>query len=168
MTICEQNIKTFLFRHMDQWSGLHADCKKSDVITLFPFIEGEGTTHVGLKNVEYQFRSLQFDGFLESVFFYFFRNRLSHIGTEFWSFDQGECAEIIRHLGAPAHRLEFAWQEQRKADWEWLYPEKGIAIGVIPSTGLIASVTVFPPCTVDAYKDNYWNTKVSREFRLRD
>jgi hypothetical protein len=164
MNICEQNIGQFLFRHLDQWSGLSANCKESEIIALFCFNEGEGVTHCGLKNVEYRFRSLPFKGFLQDVYFYFARDQLSHIATEFWSFDRRECADILRLLGEPAHRLEFAWKEQTLADSELLYPDKGIAIGVIPETGLIASVKVFCPCTEQVYKESYWNTKHSREF----
>ncbi|SRR5260221_9694316 len=165
MSICEQNIRQFLFRHIDQWTGLSADCKKSEIIALYPFNEGEGVTHFGVKNVEYQFRSLPFRGFSEAVFFYFVRDLLlSHIATEFWSFDRRECAEILRHIGEPTYRLDFAWKDRTIADGELLYPDKGISIGVIPDTGLIGLVTVFAPCTETVYKEQYWNTKHSREF----
>jgi len=164
MNICEQNISQFLFRHIDQWTGLSANCAKSEIIALYSFNEGEGVVHSGVKNVEYQFRSLPFNGFSEQVYFYFFRDLLSHISTEFWSYDRRECADILQQLGEPPHRLNFAWKAQTIADGELLYPDKGIAIGVIPDTGLIASVTVFSPCTENSYKENYWNRQHSREF----
>jgi hypothetical protein len=164
MGICEQNIGQFLFRRIDQWAGLSASCKKSEVTALYSFNDGEGVTHCGLKNVECRFRSLTFKGFFQEIYFYFVRDQLSHMATEFWSFDRQECADILRLLGEPAHRLEFAWKEQTLANSELLYPDKGIALGVIPETSLIASVTVFPPCTKQVYKENYWNTKLSREF----
>jgi len=164
MNICEQNIRRFLFRHIDQWTGLSANCEKSEIIALYSFNEGEGVTHFGLKNVEYQFRSLSFQGFSEGVFFYFFCEQLSHIAAEYWSYDRHECADILQNIGEPADRLDFVWKTQTIADSELLYPDKGIAIGVIPDTGLIALVTVFPPCTEIVYKEKYWNTKHSREF----
>ena len=163
-SICEQNIRQFLARHIHQWAGLPANCKKSDITAIFPFNDGEGVAYFGTNNVKYQFRALSSERFSEEVFFYFLSIQLSHIATEYWSFDQRECADILRSLGKPMHRLDFFWKQRAIAGGELLYPDKGIAIGVIPETGLIALVTVFCPCTEDVYKESYWNTRHAREF----
>jgi hypothetical protein len=166
MSDCEENLRRFLLRRIGQWSGLSNNCKKREVLALFAFNEGEGVTHFGTNNVEYQFHALRYEGFVAPAYFYFLRDQLSHITAEFWSFDPQMCADILRQLGEPRCRLEFAWKERMIPDSELLYADRGIAVGVIPETGLFGLVTVFPSCAINLYKENYWNTKLAREFRL--
>ena len=164
MDASEQNIRRFLSRQIGQWTGLSSNGKKREIISAFSFNPGEGIAHCGTRNVDYEFRALPFEEFLEPVYFYFLRDQLSHIATEFWSFDHQECAQILRSLGSPPRSLNFTWRQQMIVDGELIYPDKGIAIGLIPDTGLIALVTVFSPCTLNVYKENYWNTNDAREF----
>jgi hypothetical protein len=164
MDDCEQHIRQLLRKQIVQWIGLSPNCPKSEVIASFSFNEGEGISRYGTKYIEYQFRVLPFEGFPEGVFFYFLREQLSHISAAFWSFDRQECANILQQLGEPAQRLNFSWGQQTIPDSELIYPANGIAIGLIPASGLIALVKVFAPCTTTIYKERYWNTKHAREF----
>jgi hypothetical protein len=38
---------------------------------------------------------------------------------------------------------------------------------MVPETGLIVRLIVFPPCEPDLYIQRYYNTRSDREFRLR-
>lgn len=167
MNACEENLRQFLSRRIEQWTGLNTNCEKSEVLALFAFNEGEGVAHYGTNNVEYQFRALRYEGFFEQVYFYFSGDQLSHIAAEFWSFDSQVCADILRHLGEPTDRVDFAWKERIIAGSEMLYSDRGLAVGLVPDTNLFGLVTVFPPCSVNVYRENYWNTKLAREFRAK-
>jgi len=164
MSACEQNIRRFLRRQIGDWAGLNADCGKREVLSAFSFAAGEGVAHYGAKNLEFRFHALPAEGFAEPVFFYFIREQLKLIAAEFWSFYRTECLRVQQQLGEPACRLDFMWQERVIPAAELLYPDRGIAIGLIPDSGLFASVRVFPPCSVGEYQENYWNTKPAREF----
>lgn len=165
MNSCKQNIEEFLNRNIGSWTGLKGHCQQSDVTTWFAFNEGEGVIYFGADQVAYTFRSLQSAHFTAGVFFYFNEARLHFIATEYWSFEPQECAELLQQLGAPAHQLDFYWRDKIIENGEWLYLSKGIAVGVIPATQLIAWMMVFPPCTLSYYQANYYNTSLAREFR---
>jgi hypothetical protein len=162
--MCKQNIEQFLQRNIGQWTGLEADCNKVDIMTWYSFNEGEGITYFGTQNAEYTFHSLQYPGFTEGIFFYFDHDKLCCIATEYWSFDKQECAKLLRETGKPMHRLDLYWRNDIIENGEWVHPDKGITLGVIPATKLIIRVIVYPKCTLNTYKSRYYNTRLAREF----
>ncbi|HEX7241135.1 MAG TPA: hypothetical protein VF263_12755, partial [Longimicrobiaceae bacterium] len=122
----------------------------------------------GARPVEYAFRVLPHEGFREGVFFHFRDGRLALVACDYWSLDPGESAALLRELGEPPHRLELCWKGEVMAGAERVYPGRGIAVGVIPATGLVARLAVFPPCTLAEYEERYRSTEPAREFRERE
>lgn len=165
MSACREQIDRFLNRALGEWTGLDAGCTTSDVVTALPVEEGEGLAHAGERNVAYTFRALCHPGFGNPVFFYFDGDALSAIATDYWSFNREECAALLAQLGDPPHRLVLHWRDDTIADGERVYPERGLTIGVVPATGLIVSVMVYPSCTLEAYLERYYRTAPAREFR---
>src|SRR6266849_3051237 len=110
MDPCRKSIQQFLDRNIEHWTGLEAGCKEEDLTRWLAFNPGTGVTHRGTENVAYTFRSLSHSGFIEGVFFHFNQNLLSFLATDYWSFDQQECASLVRQLGEPAQRLDFYWR----------------------------------------------------------
>jgi hypothetical protein len=147
-----------------EWTGIRPDCTESEITAAFSFNAGEGVAHCGTEHIEYRFRSLPAEGFSEGVFFYFVGHCLSHISADYWSFDRRECSNIFRCLGVPSFRLRFAWKMQNIEGGEMLYPNNGIALGILQETGLIAMVRVFPRCSPETYQEKYWNILRAREF----
>jgi hypothetical protein len=163
--VCQQNIGVFLGRDIGQWSGLATGCRKEDLSAWLSFNAGEGRAVFGAKHVEYEFRTLTCDGFRENLTFYFRNEELSLIATEFWSFDSEESARLLQQLGDPTHRLDFFWRDEKIENGEWVYVDRGITLGVIPTTQLIAKVMVYPPGTLTDYKESYYDTTLVRELR---
>ena len=168
MDACQQNISEFLGRDIGQWSGLATGCRKEDLAGWLPFSEGAGKAFFGTKNVDYAFRALIHEGFIGPVMFYFHDDELSFMATEFWSLDEKECASLLQQLGEPGDRLDFFWRDEKIESGEWIHVGRGITLGVIPATRLIAKVTIYPPCTLKDYEEKYYNTKLIREFRKTD
>ena len=50
------------------------------------------------------------------------------------------------------------------AGGEWVHATRGLMLGVIPDTGLIANVAGYLPCTLDVYRRRYRDTELAREF----
>jgi len=164
MDECRKNIQTFLERKLDQWSGLNADCHESTLHTWLPFNQGAGSAHLGADYVTYTFRAAIYAGFERSVFFYFQKGLLRMIATEYWSFDREECVQIKERLGTPEHQLDFSWRNLKFENGEYVYHNRGLALGVVPDTQLIVSVVVYPPCTLEVYQAKYHNIASTREF----
>lgn len=165
---CRKNIEMFLGRQIGRWSGLKAGCPENDITAWLHFNDGAGTALYGTLEVEYSFRALFHPGFQEGIDFYFADRQLRFIATEYWSFDQQQCENLLRELGEPPNRLPLYWRDDVIEAGEWVYPEKGVALGVIPATGLIARLVVYPPCPLKRYQERYYNTRLSRERRTED
>jgi hypothetical protein len=161
---CRKNIQQFLDRNLKQWNGLISGCQESTLQTWLPFNPGEGRTHLGAELVTYRFRLLSSPGFGAGVRFYFDQNLLALMGTEYWSFDRQECVKLVQQLGEPAYRLDLYWRNLQVEAGEFVYPDRGVSLGIIPDTQLIVSVAVYPPCTLNDYKAKYYNNTPVREF----
>jgi hypothetical protein len=166
--VCRSNIETFLERQIGRWTGLKAGCQENDITAWLPFNDGAGTAFNGNLEEEYSFRVLFHPGFQEGIEFYFAHRQLRFIATDYWSFDQQLSEKLLRELGEPPHRLPLYWRDDVIERGEWVYPEKGVALGVIPATGLIARLVVYPPCPLKRYQERYYNTRLSRERRTGD
>jgi hypothetical protein len=162
---CRKNIRMFLDRQIGRWTGLKAGCAENDITASFHFNEGAGAARYGTCDVEYSFRVLSCEGFQEGIEFHFADHELRFIATDYWTFGPQECDDILRALGEPPHRLPLYWRDEVIEDGEWVYPGRGIALGVIQATMLIARVVVYPPCPLNVYQGRYYNTRTSRELR---
>jgi hypothetical protein len=59
---------------------------------------------------------------------------------------------LVRALGEPAAKLDFAWHIHSLPGAEWVYAERGLAVVVKPDPGLILRVALFAPTTVEHYQ----------------
>ncbi|PSL44803.1 hypothetical protein CLV51_105175 [Chitinophaga niastensis] len=164
MNDCQQTINSFINREIGDWEGLPADCEEQALKELYPLSEVAGVYTVGKAQRQYTFRTMTMKGFESPVFFYFAGTKLSMITTEYWSFNAEECRHIYIKSGMPFSRLDFYWGNEILADAEWVYPEKGITLCVIPETGLLVKVIVYPACSLEVYKSTYYHTTSGREF----
>jgi hypothetical protein len=166
MNDCRETIDTFLRRDLGAWRGLATGCRE-DALGWLAFRDGEGRAVFGAAHVDYVFRMLAHPGFETPVAFYFRAGTLAIVATEYWSFDVAECAALLRELGAPAHRLDLPWGHATIAGGAWAYVERGLTLGVIPATGLIAKAIAYPPCALADYAARYHPALTAREFRAR-
>ena len=166
MSDCLQRIDRFLRRDLGGWTGLDPACTAADVAQL-RFEEGHGIARLGTGNVEYVFRVLRPAGFDEGVTFYFDGEALRVIDTEYWSLDPARCRTLLEELGEPPQRVELRWRDRRIDGGELVFADRGLAIGVLPETGVIVRVAGFAPCPLETYRDRYYHAALAREFRSR-
>ncbi len=157
-----------LERRLADWSGLGEGCREADLARSLPLREGEGMAHLGSGAEEYRFRVMAPPGFVDAVFLYFRGDVLALVRTDYWSLDAAECAALLEALGEPEHRMELVWKNDAIPDGDRVWPGRGIALGVIPETGIVVRVALFPPCTLADYEARYRSTEPVREFRERD
>lgn len=167
MSDCLERVDRFLRRDLGRWAGLDAACTAADVAQL-RFEEGQAIARLGRSNVEYVFRVLRHAGFDEGVTFYFDGDALRVIETEYWSLDPGRCGTLLEELGEPAQRVDLQWRDRRVDGGELVFADRGLAIGVLPETGVIVRVAGFAPCPLETYRDHYYHTTLAREFRSRE
>ena len=166
MSDCLERIDRFLRRDLGRWTGLDTACTAADVAQL-PFAEGQGVARLGTSNVEYLFRVLRHAGLDEGVTFYFDGDALRVIETEYWSLDAVRCGALLKELGEPSQRVDLQWRDRRIDGAELVFADRGLAIGVLPETGVIVRVAGFAPCPLETYRDRYYHAALAREFRSR-
>jgi hypothetical protein len=156
-------IDGYLTREPRRWTGF-APLAKQRVIACYPFADGEGAASIGEKPVGYRFHALPRPGFTSPFFFYFEDERLAFIATDFWSLDRAECDSVLSELGPPPHRLNAHFLHSEIPDGERVFPDRGLALCVVPETGLIVRWTAFEPCTLADYRERYRRVEPTREF----
>jgi hypothetical protein len=162
--VCKDRLDQFLRRELATLEGLPTTCTEQDVARSRPLRPGEGIAYLGSERVEYRFRVVEAVGFIEPVRLYFGGAALCLVRTGLWSTDRAECERLLRDLGDPQDRLNLAFGMGMIADGEWVYAARGLTLGVIPDTGLIASVAAYPPCSVDKYRRYFYDGEPAREF----
>jgi hypothetical protein len=153
----------YLQRDPEGWHGFPR-ASEADLASRYSFSPGEGRARRGLDRIDYRFRALKRPGFATPFVFYFAGDTLAFIETEFWSLDAELCAQTIAALGPPPERMDGFFRESMVASGEWLYPARGLALCVMPQTGLIARWTAFPPTSRDFYRGAIQITQPAREF----
>jgi hypothetical protein len=164
---CKRSIDDYLGRDFGTGRGLPASCALPDVLSWYPFNEGEGVARFGELQVEYRFRSLSLPEFLEPILFYFDAGLLRRISTDFWSSEPKACEQVLHLFGPPQYRLDAYFREARLADSDWLYLDLGVALCVHPETHLITRFDAYPPCPLQVYRDQYRPIELMREFSER-
>ena len=164
---CKNAVDILLRKQIDQWAGLPAACKKTDLEANFVFLEGAGTLFTGTETIKYAYTALQHDKFESAVLFNFFDEKLCFITTEYWSFSVEECNDIVDKFQHPEHHLDFYWKSQCIKHGEWVYADRGITLCIIPETGLIVKVIVYPVCDIDYYKRKYYYEDLGEELPHR-
>lgn len=153
----------YLERDPEHWRGF-TPANEANLAGHFPFRHGEGRARRGLDRIDYRFRALERPGFEAPFLFYFAGNGLQLIETEFWSLDADLCARTIAALGPAPVRIDGFFREAVVASGEWLYLARGLALCVMPQTGVIARWTAFAPTSLDAYRRAIQITQPAREF----
>jgi hypothetical protein len=162
--VCKDRLEQFLRRELAGWEGLPKKCAEQDVARSLPLRPGEGIAYLGSERVEYRFRVVEAVGFIEPVRLYFREGALCLVRTGLWSTERAECERLLRDLGDPQDRLNLVFGMGMIADGEWVYAARGLTLGVIPDTGLIAGVAAYRPCSVDKYRRCFYDGEPAREF----
>ena len=162
--VCKGRLEQFLRRELAGWEGLSEGCAEQDVARWLPLRPSEGIAHLGSEMVEYRFRVAVAVGFTEPLRLHFRNGVLWLVRTGLWSTDRTECRRLLRDLGDPSDRLNLVFGMGIIADGEWVYAARGLTLGVIPDTGLIASVSAYGPCSVNTYRRCFHDGEPVREF----
>ncbi|MUL63096.1 hypothetical protein BOO86_01355 [Mycobacterium sp. CBMA 234] len=153
-------------RELASWDGLPAGCLEHDIEEWLPLRPGDGIAHFGSGITEYRFRvAAETADFPEPVRLYLCDDELMLIRTGVWSFDRDECVRLLDQFGNPPDRADLIFGMGVIPGGEWVYAAKGLALGVVPETGVIASVSAYKPCTVNFYLQNFHDIERAREFR---
>lgn len=153
----------YLGRNPEQWHGFTA-LREDELEKHYHFAEGVGRTVRGQEMVEYSFRALHEASFDHPFLFHFRESRLAFIENDFWSLDQAVCREVVDRLGEPGERLDAYLRFDLVAKADWIYPQKGLSLCVMPETGLIARWTAFSPNPIDYYCNAIRPISLAREF----
>ena len=156
---CRSRLEQFLRRDLEGWNGLPHGCAEQEISRWLPLREGEGIVHLGVEMIGYRFRVAETVGFGEPVRLYFQDGTLSLVRTGLWSVDRADCDRLLQVLGEPDARLDLMFGIRLIEAGEWVYATRGLTLGVIPDTGLLATVSVFPPCGVAAYRRRFWDSE---------
>ena len=164
---CQRRLGQFLRKELAGWMGLPVGCTAQAVAGWLPIRPGEGTANLGGDLVAYRFRALEAAGFTEPVRLYFHEGNLALVRSGLWSADRDECARLVKDQGEPPDRLSLVFGMGTIADGEWVYAARGLTLAVIPATGLIAGVYVYPPCDFDTYRRRLHHNQPARELPKR-
>jgi hypothetical protein len=165
INVLRDRLEQFLRREVVEWEGLPAKCTEQDLEVWLSLSSGEGIAHLGTDGVQYRFRTVEAIGFTEPVRLYFRGETLRLVRAGLWSSNRLECERVLRSLGDPQARLDLAFGMRLIPDGEWIYESRGLALAVIPDTGLIAYVSAYIPCNVDEYRRYFHDAEFTREFR---
>lgn len=153
----------YLERDPLQWSGFYpATCVELE--RHYDFLEGHGRATRGEHHTEYEFLALGRSGSRTPFLFFIANGALAFIETDYWSFDEQECARVLEALGLPPHRLDAAFRMDNIAGAEWVYPDRGLALCVMPETDLIVRWAAFGPTTLEHYRKHIRPVGLAREF----
>ena len=154
----------YLDRDPDRWSGF-TGATLASLTACYTFNAGEGAATLGEQNVAYRFRTLSLPSCPAPFAFYSAQDdRLALISADYWSLDEHECRAVLGRLGPPQHRLDACFRESVLRAADWVFPARGLALCVVPATGLIARWTAFAPCPLETYRARYRVAAPAREF----
>jgi hypothetical protein len=157
-----REVEQFLARELRGWVGLAPDCDADEALDGLTTTAHPAGVRLGTDDVAYETLTLLATGMNEPVTVYVRHGVLALLRTEYWSFDAFECAALLEALGDPSDRSELVWRERRVPDAEWLYAERGLALGVLPETSLIVTASGFAPTTADDYLANLARVRPER------
>ncbi len=153
----------YLERDPSRWSGFYP-ATRVELERRYDFLEGNARATRGEHRTEYECLALERSDNPTPFLFFLSNETLAFIETEYWSFDEKECARVLEALGPPPHRLDAAFRMDNIAGAEWIYPERGLALCVLPETDMIVRWTAFAPTTLDHYRKHIRPVGLAREF----
>ena len=156
-------IDGYLERDPTQWFDF-PPATRVELERHYNFFEGRGRATRGDDHTEYEFLALERPDSATPFLFFISNGTLAFIETDYWSFDEQECARVLEALGPPPHRLDAVFRMDDIAGAEWVYPERGLALCVMPETGLIVRWAAFGPTTLEDYRKYIRSVGLAREF----
>jgi hypothetical protein len=162
MPTCRRAVEQYFARDLRGWSGLAPDCGADDALAGFGAHLTSIAVRLGTADVEYQTTSVVTAGMNEPVIAHIRDGQLVLLRTEYWSFDSFECAALLESLGEPSERADLVWRERLVADGEWLYSDRGLALGVLPETSLIVTASAYVPTPATDYVASFARVRPER------
>ena len=156
----------YLQRDPSQWFDFYP-ATRAELERRYNFLEGNGRATRGENHTEYEFLALEQSGNLRPFLFFMSNDALVFIETDYWSFDEQECARVREALGPPPHRLDAAFRIDRIAEADWVYPERGLALCVMPETDMIVRWAAFGSPTIEDYCQHIRPVGLAREFETK-
>jgi hypothetical protein len=153
----------YLERDPSRWSGFYP-ATRIELERRYRLLEGSGRATRGEHRTEYECLALARSDSPTPFLFFLSDEILAFIETDYWSLDEQECAGVLDALGPPPHRLDAAFRMDNIAGAEWVYPERGLALCVMPETGLIVRWAAFGPTTLQDYRKYIQPAGLAREF----
>jgi hypothetical protein len=164
---CKARLRQFLRNELADWSGLPSNCAETDVVQWVSTHPGEGVAHLGSEAIEYRFRAVQ-PPEPDAVVRLYFRDAVLHlVRTDYGSADRAVHARLLKSLEEPAERLDLAFGTGLIGNGAWIYPARGLMLGVVPDTQQIVRAMAYAPCTVETYRLRLHDAAKAREFRGR-
>jgi hypothetical protein len=164
--LCKVQLDLLLLgRDLDGWKGLPEGCSEDDLARWFSLRPGEGMVYLGSEMVAYRFRMADVQGLAEPVQLCFQGETLHLVRTGPWPADPAACRRLLQRLGEPDDRLDLVFGMGTIAAGEWVYAARGLAVGVVPETGVIVGVTGCRACDVATYRRCFHHCEPPREFR---
>jgi len=154
----------YLTRDPASWAGFGAS-SETELASSYVMKAGEARAIRGEARCRYRVRTLDRRG-SDHPFSLFFDDddRLVLLETDYWSFEEEECAGVLAALGKPQQRLDAAFRMEMMPQAEWLYPSRGLALCVMPETNLIVRWTAFAVTTLEEYRRRIRAIALATEF----
>ena len=167
MDDCIANIELILNKDLQNWKGLDVQCNRTRIEAHFSFNEGEGVFQRIHPQNSYQtrFKTLNTPNFEDPLFFHYQGDTLFFVTTDFWSLEESDCKKLLDFFGKPEAKLDFMAEEFIEGEKEWVYPKLGISLALNAEEQMIIKLMFFAPCTLEYYKDFYYQQQEYREFK---
>lgn len=164
MNNCKRVVDHFIEGKIKDWKGMPPDCSEEEIKLMYAFNEGEGVVYFGDERIKYTFRVLNRQGFEQGINFCFTEGKLTILFAEFSSFMLQQFQEISNAIGQPSFKTNFYLRDEIIKNGEWVYPAKGITVCIIPETGVLAKIIVYPTCSIESYWEKHYHSQPAKEF----
>ena len=156
-------LDSYLTRDPASWAGFGAPTE-AELESSYVMEAGEARAIRGEARCRYRVRALDRRGSDHPFSLFFDDDRLVLLETDYWSFEEEECAGVLAALGKPQHRLDAAFRMEMMPQADWLYPSRGLALCVMPETSLIVRWTAFAATTLEEYRKRIRAVALATEF----
>ena len=164
MNNCKKSIDQFINGEIKDWEGLQPGCSEAEIKSLYLFNVGEGVMYLGNSKEKYTFKVLNYHGFEQGINFCFRDEELIIMFAEFPPLNAVQFNKIFQDTEKRAFRADFYWRDEIIGNGEWVYPDKGITLCIIPETGRLVKIMVYAACSSEDYIQKYHSTQLAREF----
>jgi hypothetical protein len=163
MRSCHDDVARFLNRGLREWTGLTPGCPTDEALDGFKADAAGHTVRLGRRDLEYATYPLVTVSTKEPVTAYVRNDEVVLLRTEHWSFDAFECAALLETLGDAAERADLIWRGRTVPGGEWLYPERGLSLGVLPESMVIVTASGYRATTAESYLQRFARLRPERD-----